>query len=387
MKGDFSRDTFNPDKHYSRVLLQQGRALLDADWNEQVAILLEQQRSFIRDLLGPHAGVGKEIGFKIGVHTSTNKLTITAGQYYVNGLMCNNPVTHESELPLDLNSGPVLVFLDVWEQYVTSIADPTIREVSLGGADTATRAKVIWRIKQIKNVPLDFNLDSWKTVKAKMSAQLKPLDLVESDSTALASSGLGNQLYRIEVHQGSEGSNSPTIKWSRENGSVVTAWLSSDGNRLTVANTQGFEVGQWVELLDDKLELDGKPGTLVKVQQMNADVLVVDGNIRMDQFKGVKMIRRWDHTSSSDAIKVTKANEWIDLENRIQIQFDSLEQFNTGDYWLIPARGTTGEIEFGKAPAEPHGVTHHYAPLALITPAKEVSDRRQKLTVQIQQIP
>jgi Family of unknown function (DUF6519) len=302
MKGDFSRNTFNPDKHYSRVLLQQGRALLDADWNEQVAILLEQQRSFIRDLLGPHAGVGNEIGFQIGVARATNKLTIAAGRYYVNGLMCNNPVTHESELPLDLNSGLVLVFLDIWEQYVTSIADPMIREVSLGGADTSTRATVIWRIKQVKNVPLGFNLDSWKKYKehnlgkkAKMSARLKTLDVVESDSTALASSGLGNQLYRIEVHQGTEGSNTPTIKWSRENGSVVTAWLSSDGNRLTVANTRGFEVGQWVELLDDKLELDGKPGTLVKVQQVNVDVLVVDGNIRIEQFKGVKMIRRWDH--------------------------------------------------------------------------------------------
>jgi Family of unknown function (DUF6519) len=90
---------------------------------------------------------------------------------------------------------------------------------------------------------------------------------------------------------------------------------------------------------------------------------------------------------------VTNTNGWIDLENRIQIQFDSLEQFNTGDYWLIPARGTTGKIEWPVDPDQspkflpPHGVTHHYAPLALITPAKEVTDLRQKLTVQVQQIP
>ena len=38
MKGDFSRDTFDSKKHYSRVLMQQGRVQTDADWNEQQAI-------------------------------------------------------------------------------------------------------------------------------------------------------------------------------------------------------------------------------------------------------------------------------------------------------------------------------------------------------------
>ena len=40
MKGDFTRNTFDPDKHFLRVLMQQGRVQLDSDWNEQAAILL-----------------------------------------------------------------------------------------------------------------------------------------------------------------------------------------------------------------------------------------------------------------------------------------------------------------------------------------------------------
>jgi hypothetical protein len=410
MKGDFSRDTFNPAKHYSRVLLQQGRALLDADWNEQVAIFLEQQRAFIRDLLGPHAGVGDQIGFQIGVDPN-NKLTITAGRYYVNGLMCNNPTPHISAQPLDLSSGPVLVVLDVWEHYTSSIEDPTIREVSLGGADTAARAKVVWEIRQVKNFPGTLP-DGWDAFRrdnfekrAKMSARLKPLDAVESDSTALngpGDRGLGNQLYRVEVHQGRKVSGTATVtatesasfKWSRENGSVVTAWFSSDGNRLTVESTRGFEVGQWVELLDHLSEPDGRPGILVRVKQVKADVLVVDGNIDANLFTGTKVIRRWDHVSSSPSIAVTK-DGWIDLENGIQIQFEGLEQFNTGDYWLIPSRGSTGTIEWPVEPDKPdqpsslppHGVAHHYAPLAVISITKEVTDLRLKLTTQVQPIP
>ena len=67
MKGDFSRNTFDPTKHFSRVLMQQGRVQLDADWNEQAAILLHYLRTLAADLIGPCAGPeGDEVyGFKI----------------------------------------------------------------------------------------------------------------------------------------------------------------------------------------------------------------------------------------------------------------------------------------------------------------------------------
>ena len=39
-ENDITRATFHRVKHFSRVLMQQGRVQLDADWNEQVSILL-----------------------------------------------------------------------------------------------------------------------------------------------------------------------------------------------------------------------------------------------------------------------------------------------------------------------------------------------------------
>ena len=38
MPGDYSRRIFRNRKHYSGVLMQQGRVQLDADWNEQLDI-------------------------------------------------------------------------------------------------------------------------------------------------------------------------------------------------------------------------------------------------------------------------------------------------------------------------------------------------------------
>jgi hypothetical protein len=50
-KGDFSRDSFDPDRHFTRVLLQQGRVLTDADFSEQAAIQQHFLRAFVVDLV------------------------------------------------------------------------------------------------------------------------------------------------------------------------------------------------------------------------------------------------------------------------------------------------------------------------------------------------
>src|SRR3954447_3717608 len=55
MKSDFTRVTFDPRNHFSRVLMQQGGVTLDADFNEQAAILLHHLQTMARDLIGPHA--------------------------------------------------------------------------------------------------------------------------------------------------------------------------------------------------------------------------------------------------------------------------------------------------------------------------------------------
>ena len=52
MKGDFSRSSFDPHKHYTSVRMQQGRVQLDADWNEQADIVLHHLRSQLKDLIG-----------------------------------------------------------------------------------------------------------------------------------------------------------------------------------------------------------------------------------------------------------------------------------------------------------------------------------------------
>jgi hypothetical protein len=72
--------------------------------------------------------------------------------------------------------------------------------------------------------------------------------------------------------------------------------------------------------------------------------------------------------------------DWITLEDGVQIQFPPASAggagqppaYRTGDYWLIPARVATGDVEWPGTPAHPlarppHGVEHAFAPLAIVS--------------------
>jgi hypothetical protein len=176
MKGDFSRWSFNPAKHFSRVLMQQGRVQLDADWNEQVSIFLHYLRTLATDLIGQHGGPagnkfkvvscideeGQPIDCTELLEPNPQKtFYILPGHYYVDGILCvhsdDKVIKYEDQPGCsadDLrNEHKYLAYLDVWERHITYYEDevraddPSIREVALGGIDTTTRAQVVWQVK------------------------------------------------------------------------------------------------------------------------------------------------------------------------------------------------------------------------------------------------
>jgi hypothetical protein len=169
MKGDFARYTFDPSLHYSRVLQQQGRVLLEADWNEATAIQLHLLRTLIGDLVGPCWAVGK--GFAITT-TTTNANGGTAparlsawqlsrGHFYVDGILCVNPVdctlatqpsqpTPDDPALIGSSNDPharLALWLDVWERHLCAVEAPESLDPALEGVETASRAQVVWQLR------------------------------------------------------------------------------------------------------------------------------------------------------------------------------------------------------------------------------------------------
>jgi hypothetical protein len=427
MKADFTRITFDAGKHYTRVLQQQGRVALDADANEQTDILLHHLRVLTRDLFGAFAGPADGNGFRIDVATGGRppRLMISAGHYYVDGILCENDAGCDyanqpdwTPRAADANGqggDPLLawlanrnaddrfwLYLDVWERHLSWIVDDGIREPALGGPDTCTRAKTVW---QVKSLPWDA---AWNDAAVPCTAPLGSLVGLSTATLAAridpgpgftdpciiapgaAYRGAENHLYRVEIQRGGA-VGAATFKWSRDNGSTATRWLSSEGSALIVQSARGFSAGDWAELTHDALEVAGLPGQLVLVAVVDNDRLTIDptsvpaaGQMAWSSNMLHPTVRRWNQSSkesvalSDGAVPVQESTAdsnplWLDLEDGVQIRFAAGGQYRSGDYWLIPARvATEGVLWPNDASGEPAllppaGIEHHYAPLGIVS--------------------
>jgi len=459
MKGDFSRVSFDPRHHFSQVLLQQGRVTLDADPNEQGAILLHYLRTLARDLFGAYGGPVDHLGFGLQIDASGEApvLRIDAGRYYVDGILCENEGCDYGNQPYyrpqpsdEQHSGDALsdwlqsrergdqrywLYLDVWERHVTAIEYPHLRETALGGPDTCSRLQVVWQVRALDLASLPKRLDARsarlkqrlehtqdphererleraleRAQRASEALQEEGGDVCSAPLEALARDalpqlaarvdpgqrlddpclaapdaayrGVENNLYRVEIHRGSDNGAQPTFKWSRDNGSVASACLSAQGERMQLATTRGFAAGQWVELSDERDDLQARPGALYLIDAIDGDALLLDGALAWDTDAVHPKLRRWDQSAYGDvtlvdgAVPIPAAKDaqaqWIDLEDGVQIRFAADADYRSGDYWLIPARVASGGIDWptladGSATAQPpRGIEHHYAPLGVL---------------------
>jgi hypothetical protein len=429
MKGDFSRSTFNPAKHYSGVRMQQGRVQLDADWNENLDILRHRIETETIDVIGQCGVPIHDAGF--GVVTDFNSLTpddqtwikglgfqtlgkgdfyLTGGRAYVDGILVEDDHTLPfSQQPFVLPKGSsvigadglYLLYLDVWERHITALEDPSIREVALGGPDTASRSQVIWQAVAAKagklgdTVTCDNVADLWPAPSTgTLTAQTVPQDDPSDPCAVPIGAGykrLENQLYRVEIHHGSD-SGSPTYKWSRDNGSVVVAVkefpYKSDATKLRTSSlgrddVLGLHENDWVEVLDDATELAGLPGVLVQIVKIEPDNLLTLSAALPNSFAVLDSdgnpthlkVRRWD-SDGTGGDGLALSGSFADLEGGIQVKFDTTGSYRTGDYWLIPARtvpGQYGDIEWPQDESKnplallPFGILHHYCKLAILS--------------------
>lgn len=504
MKSDFSRDSFNPSKHFLRVLQQQGKVSLDADGNEQVSILLHYLQTLARDLIGPHAAPKHGGGFKLSNDDSVKGgIKISTGRYYVDGLLIENHDENcsyamqpdyqpgKDDILLQEIANPagrhLWLYLDVWERHITALEDDSIREKALGGISTCDRSKLVW---QVKAKELELVIDTDTQIKrdallkqkaaieqqlaagtgtgnlptlaptltptvqptrsptptatptatpeptqapvntAQLQAQLEAINQQLADlvppacalgmqsvqalsNAALAARinpgrqesgpciiapdaqyrGQENHLYRVEIHSPGVAGQA-TFKWSRENGSIASAWLGTEGFDLLVSSSRGFAAGDWVELSYDELDLAGRGGVLVMLSKVEPGVLSVDpsslqltgadgDSLTWNEKYGHPKIRRWDQRANErqelngGAITILESDVgeevWLDLEDGVQVRFEKGGQYRSGDYWLLPARVGLNQIdnwplsEDGKQalPQAPHGIVHHYAPLGV----------------------
>ena len=152
MATDVARVSYDPARVYRGVALQQGRVSLEAEANEQRAIVGEDDRAKVIDIVGP---VGTpDDGYAVSGSTGDVELTIGAGTMYVGGWRVELPSALGDARQPDWLDRPAEqrergrehVLLEVIETDVTAVEDPALYEVALGGPDGSARTRLLQRI-------------------------------------------------------------------------------------------------------------------------------------------------------------------------------------------------------------------------------------------------
>ena len=275
MAGDYTKRRFNPLNDASGVFYQQGRVMLDQDWNELVDIMDRRWRAETVDIIGRAVvPTFTQDGFKIRNVTGKNDLTIGAGRIYVDGLLAENhgtqpqfdtvleempgtqplPFEQQPYMPnawpfavpnpfvIPTDGQPFLVFLDVWKREVTYLEAPDLVDQAVA-VDTATRTQTAWQVKILPDIPTGATcttpgnqLPNWLTIIAPSAGQLTTSAAGVPSSTDPCTipansgyRGADNRTYRIEIHTPGE-LGTAQFKYSRNNASMASPITAINGS-------------------------------------------------------------------------------------------------------------------------------------------------------------
>jgi hypothetical protein len=419
MKGDFSNWRDERKQNFNGVLHQQGRVLLDADWNAQTAITNGWQDTAGQDIIG--AGVAavpadQPDGFKIktAVHAAGNsrvQLTVAPGRVWADGLLAElfsepdpdviGDVTRwATYLTPPVQPGAVAagaggiasgvrdaVVLEVWREEINGFQIPSLLiEPALGGPDTTERVHTSMAFRLMRLGPTDTcekirgRLQDDFGNKGKLKATLQPPTVVTGECPTLGGggyTGFEHQLYRIEIADVNSGP--PQFKWSQFGGGLVGRGnlVTGSPNKIQItANLQAIASSGLSSFYLEALAYDNELGRWrvkygVMATLSNGDLTLgttaVFGTVGP---AGSTFFRLWNGIEL-----VRDANTELPNQVGIFLDFDNpapASKYVPGDYWTFPVRA--GEIRTpeplvgndtgGGLP--PRGIHYHRVPLAVL---------------------
>lgn len=415
MNGDFSQwRLFDPNENFNGVLHQQGRVLLDPDWNEQTRIFEHWQGRAGKDVIGEGVAAvpsSDPDGFKIETARVVTvagvkhvELEVRPGHLWADGLLVylggeppdlsapvmrvatyleppiQDPAVDESSIADGVRDA---VILEVNREAFNGFQWPDrLIEPALGGPDTTERVytRLAFRLlrlgvnedchtigNKLKDDPATFG---------KLTVSLQPTVVVPGDCPVVEGggyTGFEHQLYRIEI--GAVNTGGPKFKWSQFNGGLVGRGRFFAGPprrveitaNLTAIVTSGLtsfylealqfdaDLGQWIVTY-------GATATLNNQQELELDpptfgTLPVSGD--------PVFFRLWNGLLDVGAF--TNSATPVELRDGIRLVFDppAGKTYRPGDYWVFPVRA--GEIKNPDVLIDtkpPQGIRYHRVPLA-----------------------
>ncbi len=442
MNGDFSQSNghlsplrIEPEDNFSGVLHQQGRVLLDSDWNEQTAITTRWQDQAGQDAIGPGVAAvpaGESDGVRIQSASvdalNRVKLVVRPGRVWADGLLTYlpgvdaNPTADVSRIatylqpPVQEPAGDVstikdgvrdAVVLEVWREALNGFQEPkALIEPALGGPDTTERVLTAMRFRLFRlkpgetcrNIAAKLRDDFGKRGKLKVTLQPSTTTLgdcpVEEGGGYV---GVEHSLYRVEIARVNVTQKPPAFKWSQFNGGLVGRGdcdLVGTSKKITItANDQAIKMSGLSDFYLEVVEFDQDQGFWrvtygAKATLKDDDLEVKQGEEHCKESKlpsGNVFFRLWnDIQPIANFLKAAATSQPKELRDGIRLEFDPVgaSNYQPGDYWTFPLR--TGEISNPPTLIDnepPQGIHYHRVPLAILkwNAARSVSFQQRQI--------
>lgn len=385
--------------------------MLEADLNEAQEIATEEVRKEALDVVGPSGTPdnGYKVSFPPGAPSKAD-FDVSMGTMYVGGLRVAqaNAALHYLTQPEWLDrpsevqpSLHELVYLSLREQEVSAVEDHALREVALGGPDTAQRTRLVQHIERTNVLdsdvtssqalatatsvwsafkglvfdPATMRLDS----KGRLKAAWTTNPVLDPCAPAAPQGYLGdeNQLLRIQV------SATNKIVWGYDNASFLYRATrlgydaSTDTTTLLLASIPVDERhrprgGQAVEILTAAVGLGdsdymaaptGQVTTVAQAYDAQTQTVVVNHNVGAGA--APVFVRVWEEELdiTAGAIAIGPSGLTVTLTTVAN------GPFSVGDYWLVAVRPSTPTKFYPErlvTPQPPDGPRRWACPLAVI---------------------
>jgi hypothetical protein len=427
MGSDRARISFDERQQYRSVVMQQGRVTLDADWNESQVISGEESRKDLLDIIGP-AGT-PDNGYAVTFPVPGFDFQVGAGTMYVGGMRgyTPEPVLYSQQSDwlddtIDPDWVPVpqqppgneYIYLFLREQEVSAVEDSDLKDVALGGPDTAQRTRLIQHIVRTTTTGKDCPSAlaeaeaSWATEGLTFDRDNMRLN---SEATLLVGFtdtggtptpcdpvarggylGADNQLIRVQISSAGAQIDSgpgPRFLWGFDDASFLyrVGVIDPQTVKLQAAPIDAEhqpKAGQAVELLVAAAELangefvaaaDGFVTTLASAYNPDTQIISLqsvlpaaygDGDPK-DPHPARVYLRVWQQELSFTAGTPVPLG---DTGIQVTLQTANSAPFHLGDYWMFAARPSTPQEVYPEryltTAQPPDGPREWICPLAVI---------------------
>lgn len=391
MKGDFSYLGFGDEQGFTGVLHQQGRVLLDRDWNAQAAIEQRLRSQAAADTFGPGvlavpvAGADALRLTAAQVDGDVVRVTLAPGRGWAAGLPLALPeaATLEARYLLPpvapaqstatIGAGVRdALLLEVYEDTVSAFQLPALLlEPALGGPDTTERVAVFANARLLRLGPNDDcaavrALVDTAAGKGRLTATPNPVLAVAGDCPLEAGggyTGLEHYLYRVEVAEPAAGQ--ARFKWSAYNGGLVGRGLytagtvAGTGSVAVTANAPAIDMANTASFWLEALQWDAAIANWRIVFSANA-TRSANGLLELTDVQGTwpaaapstGFFRLWHGIAR---VADFPAGAPVELADGIRLEFTPPAAGNTnyrpGDYWTFPVRAAGAAFADNKLPA------------------------------------